>query len=96
MVLSELKVLHVLPSLSAHWGGPVTVIANLVPALHELGVESSVFAASGGRVGTSAIPIAKAKRKRSKRAKEKLLHFKWVRAKKKALRRPVRSQPDEE
>ncbi len=52
-----MKVLHVLPSLSPGWGGPVAVVADLARALRQQGVTSTVFAATGRRVGGNHVPI---------------------------------------
>ena len=52
-----MRVLHVLPSLSPEWGGPVTVVAGLARAIKAKGVQFTVFAAQGRRVGIGAMPI---------------------------------------
>ena len=42
-----MRVLHVVPSLSPSWGGPVSAVLGLVPALERKGVQSSVIATYG-------------------------------------------------
>ena len=54
---TRLKVLHVIPSLSLEWGGPVNVIAGLTRALGAQGVESTAISASGRRVGLNPIEL---------------------------------------
>ena len=39
-----MKVLHIIPSLSQEWGGPVSVVSGLLPALRRAGVDVSIFA----------------------------------------------------
>ncbi len=51
-----MRVLHVLPSLSPHWGGPVSLLQLLLPALREKGVESEILTVEGSRSGTP-LPI---------------------------------------
>jgi len=50
-----MKVLHVCASLSPEWGGPVAVVAGLLPALRDRGVSSTVIAPTGRRVGTQPV-----------------------------------------
>lgn len=52
-----MKVLHVVASLTMEWGGPVAVIQGLTRALNEQGVDSTIFATAGRRVGTDPIPL---------------------------------------
>ena len=52
-----MKILHVTASLSPEWGGPTEVVAGLTNALDHLGVECTVFAAAGTRVGTGCVPL---------------------------------------
>lgn len=52
-----MKVLHVLPSLSPRWGGPVAVIRGLSRALVDRGVDVTVVATNGRRVGLEATPL---------------------------------------
>ncbi len=46
-----MKILHVLPSLSPSWGGPVSAVLGLVPALERQGVQSRVLATYGPTTG---------------------------------------------
>ena len=52
-----MKVLHVAPSLDPTWGGPVAVLRGLLPALKARGVQSTVLATSGYRVGRNPVSI---------------------------------------
>ena len=47
----RLNVLHVTPSMSPQWGGPVAVVAELLPALSNEGVYCEIATTSGHRVG---------------------------------------------
>lgn len=47
----SLKVLHVCASLAVEWGGPAVVVPELISALAEKCVESTVIAPKGRRVG---------------------------------------------
>ena len=44
-----MRILHVIPSMSAAWGGPVSVVAGLVESLAALSVESEIFTTDLGR-----------------------------------------------
>ena len=46
-----MNVLHVTPSMSPRWGGPVAVVSQLIPALSAEGIYCEIAAASGHRVG---------------------------------------------
>ena len=50
-----MKVLHVCASLSPEWGGPVAVVFDLLPALRDCGVSSTVIAPTGRRVGSDSV-----------------------------------------
>lgn len=51
-----LKVLHVLPSLSPSWGGPVSAVQGLTEALGQRGVECEVIATYGVLTGNKPSP----------------------------------------
>ena len=53
---TELRVLHVIPSMSPEWGGPVTALQGLTAALEEQGVQSEIATTRGWRVGESDSP----------------------------------------
>ena len=55
-----MNILHVLPSLSREWGGPVAVVDGLTRALDQNGVHNTVIAATGRRVGNNPIPLGHA------------------------------------
>ena len=46
-----MNVLHVTPSMSPEWGGPVAVVSELIPALSGEGVRCEIAATRGHRVG---------------------------------------------
>ena len=46
-----LNVLHVTPSMSPQWGGPVAVVSELIPALAKEGVHCEIATTIGHRVG---------------------------------------------
>jgi glycosyltransferase involved in cell wall biosynthesis len=46
-----MRVLHVVPSLSPEWGGPVSVLRLMLPALVNEGVESTILTTKGFRTG---------------------------------------------
>ncbi len=46
-----LNILHVTPSMSPQWGGPVAVVSQLIPALSDEGIHCEIATASGHRVG---------------------------------------------
>lgn len=52
-----MKILHVVASLSPEWGGPVAVVSNLVRTLIGLGIECSIVAPVGPKVGTNSVAI---------------------------------------
>ncbi len=52
-----MRVLHVSASMSPQWGGPVTVLAGLVPALSRHGVRCEIATTCGYRVGTDPLQI---------------------------------------
>ena len=47
-----LNVLHVTPSMSPGWGGPVVVVSELIPALSNEGVNCEILTTAGHRVGS--------------------------------------------
>ncbi len=47
-----MNVLHVTPSLSPQWGGPVIVVSELIPALEDEGIYCEIITTKGYRVGT--------------------------------------------
>jgi glycosyltransferase involved in cell wall biosynthesis len=49
-----MNVLHIVPSLAPEWGGPPVVVMNLTEALKEVGVDCTIFATIGYRVGKPA------------------------------------------
>ena len=53
-----MRVLQVSASMSPQWGGPVTVIAGLVPALLRHGVCCEIVTTRGRRVGTDPIQVS--------------------------------------
>lgn len=46
-----MNALHVTPSMSPHWGGPVIVVSELIPALHDEGIQCEIATTRGHRVG---------------------------------------------
>ncbi len=52
-----MRVLQVVPSLSPEWGGPVTVVTNLVQGLVRNNIETTVFAVTGRRVGERPVKL---------------------------------------
>ena len=52
-----MRVLQVAASLADEWGGPTATIAGLTTALESKGVECTVFAAKGKRVGTEVVAL---------------------------------------
>lgn len=52
-----MKFLHVAASMSPEWGGPVTVLEGLIPALVRQGMECEVVTSSGWRVGTDVVRV---------------------------------------
>ena len=46
-----MNVLHVTPSMSPHWGGPVIVVSELIPALYDEGIRCEIATTRGHRVG---------------------------------------------
>ena len=46
-----LNILHITPSMSPHWGGPVAVVSQLIPALSAKGIHSEIATTTGHRVG---------------------------------------------
>ncbi len=52
-----MKVLHVIPSLSLAWGGPVAVVANLTQGLASKGIGVSLFSTAGRRVGEQSVTL---------------------------------------
>ena len=50
-----MNVLHVTPSMSPTWGGPVVVVSELVPALSEEGIRCEIVTTRGHRVGDDPI-----------------------------------------
>ncbi len=47
-----MNILHVTPSMSPGWGGPVVVVSELVQALSEEGIRCEIATTKGHRVGT--------------------------------------------
>ena len=47
-----MNILHVIPSMSPHWGGPVIVVSELIPALSAEGIRCEIATTRGHRVGT--------------------------------------------
>ena len=48
---TTLNVLHAIPSMSPHWGGPVAVVSQLIPALSDMGINCEIATTEGHRVG---------------------------------------------
>ena len=46
-----LNILHITPSMSPRWGGPVAVVSQLIPALSAEGIHCEIATATGHRVG---------------------------------------------
>lgn len=46
-----MNILHVTPSMSPSWGGPVVVVSELIPALSEEGIRCEIVTTRGHRVG---------------------------------------------
>ena len=46
-----MNVLHVTPSMSPTWGGPVIVVSELIPALYDEGIHCEIATTRGHRVG---------------------------------------------
>ena len=51
----HLNVLHVTPSMSPQWGGPVVVVSELIPALVGEGVHCEIATTRGHRVGNEIV-----------------------------------------
>ena len=49
-----MNVLHVTPSMSPHWGGPVIVVSELLPALYDEGIYCEIATTRGHKVGADA------------------------------------------
>ncbi len=52
-----MRVLHVTSSMSPTWGGPSRAIASLTNSVEKLGVQCTVFACEGSRLGTGSVDI---------------------------------------
>ena len=46
-----MNVLHITPSMSPQWGGPVIVVSELLPALYDEGIHCEIATTRGHRVG---------------------------------------------
>ena len=46
-----MNILHITPSMSPQWGGPVAVVSQLIPALSEQGIHCEIATTRGHRVG---------------------------------------------
>ena len=54
---TSLNILHVTPSMSPEWGGPVVVVSELIPALANEGICCEILTTRGHRVGSNIIDI---------------------------------------
>ena len=52
-----MKVLHVTPSMSPEWGGPVLSVGGLTAALAERGVTCEIATTRGYRTGSGTLPV---------------------------------------
>ena len=50
-----MNVLHVTPSMSPNWGGPVVVVSELIPALADEGISCEIATTRGHRVGNEIV-----------------------------------------